>query len=81
MTETTFWRLRIGGKSEGLFRRTEQGGTPVEFAFLGEDGWVKDDTLYRWWLDPGDYDLVRVDRETAEAVAETAGVGLDDGAK
>lgn len=78
MTETTYWRLLIAGRPEGLFRRTEQDGTPVAFAFLGEEGWVDDATLYRWWLDPGDRDLVQIDRETAVGVALAAGVGLDD---
>jgi hypothetical protein len=74
---TTFWRLMLDGKPEGLFRRREQDGTPVEFAFLGEDGWVNDPTLYRWWLDPGDIDLIEVDRETAEGITRTADVELD----
>lgn len=77
---TTYWRLRVEGRAEGLFRRSEQDGAPFEFAYLGEGGWISDATLYRWWLDPGDHDLVQVDRETAEGVALAAGVGLDDGA-
>lgn len=78
MKTMTFWRLMLDGKPEGLFRRTERDGTPVEFAYLGEQGWVRDPTLLKWWLDPGDMDLIEVDRATAEGVALTAAVGLDD---
>ena len=74
----TFWRLRLAETLMGLFRRTDLDGSPVEFAYLGEDGWVDDPTLFSWWLDPGDRDLVEVDRAEAEGVALAQDTGLDD---
>lgn len=74
---TTFWRLRLAETLMGLFRRTDLDGTPVEFAFLGAESWVDDPTLFAWWLDPGDRDLVEVDRAEAEGVASAVGVELD----
>jgi hypothetical protein len=43
----------------------------------GEEGWVEDATLLRWWLDPGDRDLIEVSREEARSVASAAGIELD----
>lgn len=73
---TSYWRLRLSGTPMGLFRRTDEGGLPVELAFLGVDGWVEDPTLLKWWLDPGDRDLYEVGREEAEGVALASGVEL-----
>ena len=73
----SYWRLRLSGTPVGLFRRTDEDGLPVALAFLGLNGWVADDTLLKWWLDPGDRDLYEVDRAEAEGVALASGVELD----
>lgn len=72
---TTFWRLIQGETPAGLFRRVDEGGVPVSFAFLGEHGWVEDPALARWWVDPGDVELVEIDRRTAAGAAP--GTDLD----
>ena len=78
MSRTTYWRTRWDdGQLRGLFRRIERDNAGSLFAYLGEKGWVSDQTLFRWWLDPGDRDLVEISREQAEAVTSAAGIDLD----
>lgn len=65
---TTYWRLRLDGRLHGLFRRVTGGSQGLALAHLGESAWIDDPELLRWWLDPGDRDLVEVSREVAQAV-------------
>ncbi len=80
-TSTTFWRLVLDGTPAGLFRRVEEDGDAVSFAFLDQTGWVDDPALARWWIDPGDRELIEVDRSEARPITARVAVGLDATAK
>lgn len=83
---TRYFRFRSGGQLYGLVRRRDDAdGIPellsrIEFRRgAGTEGvgeWVDDASLYRYWLDPGDSDLVEVDVADANLAAAASGVKL-----
>lgn len=70
---TTFFRFRLDDQLHGLIRRVDDAaGRPVELArrevVHGNARWVGDGDLFRYWIDPGDVDLVEVSEEDARAL-------------
>lgn len=76
--KTTYWRIRQDdGSLAGLIRRRDRDGSPVELAYLREDGWHGDLDLATYWLDPGDRELAEVTLGEAVALAGAQGYQVD----
>lgn len=71
-----YFRYQIGQGLEGLVRRRDFDGG-AEFARLELGRWVRDQELARYFLDPGDVELVEVTEAEAQAVASAAGAELE----
>ncbi|HEY8775148.1 MAG TPA: hypothetical protein VIM33_01575 [Gaiellaceae bacterium] len=72
---TRYYRFRLDGQLHGLLRRTENGTLEVDR--VGDGEWVDDRSMLRYWYDPGDAELVEVDRAEARRAADGYGVELD----
>jgi hypothetical protein len=58
----------------GLVRRTAAGG----MEYLGDGNvWVRDGTLYKYFVDPGSGDFEEISEVQAEQLAKRYGVALD----
>ena len=58
----------------GLVRRTKEGG----MEYLGEHNeWVRDGTLYRYFVDPGSGDFEEISELQAEELAKRYGTTLE----
>lgn len=74
---TRYYRIRAGGQLYGLVRRRDgASGAPVLLSYARDGEWVEDASLYRYWVDPGDSDLVEVDAADANLAAAALGVKL-----
>lgn len=77
-TKRTYYRFRLSAEDrlDGLVRREEDAGGSV-FAHVGDAGWVIDQALFGYLIDPGDIELVEVSEDEARGVAQSYDVDLE----
>lgn len=74
---TTYYRFRLDGQLTGLVRQEVRPRKGTLYAYVADGEWVADGSLLRWFIDPGDVELVKVGEADARLAAEEYGVALD----